>query len=82
MVNDTNLREDVRRHYAEAAGTVTGGLGAASDCCHAGTTCAEEDHATGRGFYARTDRGGASRGRGPCEPRLRRPHVCRRSLSW
>ena len=52
MVNDTNLREDVRRHYAEAAGTVTGGLGAASDCCHAGTTSAEEDHATGRGFYA------------------------------
>lgn len=51
MNNDTDLREDVRRRYAEAANTVTSGAGAASDCCHPGTTCAEEGHATGPAFY-------------------------------
>jgi arsenite methyltransferase len=51
MANDANLREDVRRRYAEAASTVTLGAGAAQDCCHPGKTCAEEGHATGPEFY-------------------------------
>ena len=51
MANDTNLRDDVRRRYAEAASTVSAGAGAAQDCCHPGRTCAEEGHATGPEFY-------------------------------
>ena len=47
MTNDTDLREDVRRRYAEAATTVASGAGEACDCCHPGTTCAEEGHAFG-----------------------------------
>jgi len=50
-MNDTDLREDVRLRYAEAASTVTAGVGAANDCCHPGRTCAEEGHATGPEFY-------------------------------
>ncbi len=51
MTDDTELRGEVRRRYAEAANTVSSGTGAASDCCHPGTTCAEEGHATGPAFY-------------------------------
>jgi arsenite methyltransferase len=51
MSNDTDLREDVRRRYAEAANTVTAGDGAACDCCHPGETCAEEGHAFGPELY-------------------------------
>jgi len=51
MSNDTDLREDVRRRYAEAASTVTAGDGAACDCCHPGATCAEEGHAFGPTLY-------------------------------
>ncbi len=58
MERDTNLREDVRRRYAEAAITVSTGAGAANDCCHPGKTCAEADHATGREFYGRLDEQG------------------------
>src|SRR5208283_4938843 len=50
-MNDMNLRDDVRRRYAEAASTVAAGAGAAQDCCHPGKTCAEEGHATGPEFY-------------------------------
>lgn len=58
MRNDMELREDVRRRYAEAARTVIADQGAASDCCHPGTTCAEEGHASGPAFYdALTDEG-------------------------
>jgi arsenite methyltransferase len=51
MSNDMDLREDVRRRYAEAATTVTAGAGAACDCCHPGATCAEEGHAFGPELY-------------------------------
>jgi SAM-dependent methyltransferase len=51
MTHDTELREDVRHRYAQAASTVIAGQGAACDCCHPGTTCAEEGHAFGPGFY-------------------------------
>jgi arsenite methyltransferase len=51
MKNDTDLREDVRRRYAEAANTVAIGGGAACDCCHPGTTCAEEGHDFGPELY-------------------------------
>ena len=51
MTNDADLREEVRSRYAEAAGTVIAGAGAANDCCHPGKTCAEVGHATGREFY-------------------------------
>jgi SAM-dependent methyltransferase len=58
VVKNTNLREDVRRRYAEAAITVGTGLVAANDCCHPGKTCAEADHATGQEFYGRLDEEG------------------------
>jgi arsenite methyltransferase len=51
MTNDTELREDVRRRYAEAATAVSSGAGEACDCCHPGTTCAEESHAFGPELY-------------------------------
>jgi arsenite methyltransferase len=51
MTNDTGLREDVRRRYAEAATAVSSGAGEACDCCHPGTTCAEEGHAFGPELY-------------------------------
>jgi arsenite methyltransferase len=51
MTNDTELREDVRRRYAEAATAVSSGAGEARDCCHPGTTCAEEGHAFGPELY-------------------------------
>lgn len=51
MTKDMDLREDVRRHYAEAAHTVIAGEGTACDCRHPGTTCAEEGHASGPAFY-------------------------------
>jgi arsenite methyltransferase len=51
MSNDTDLREDVRQRYAEAASSVTAGAGAACDCCHPGTSCAEEGHTFGPKLY-------------------------------
>ncbi|MGH2595814.1 MAG: arsenite methyltransferase [Actinomycetota bacterium] len=51
MTNDTELREEVRLRYAEAATTVTAGEGAACDCCHPGSTCAEEGHEFGPELY-------------------------------
>ena len=51
MSNDTDLREEVRLRYAEAATTVTAGDGAACDCCHPGSTCAEEGHTFGAELY-------------------------------
>src|SRR5437762_7342826 len=51
MSNDTDLREEVRERYAEAASSVTSGAGAACDCCHPGSTCAEEGHAFGPELY-------------------------------
>jgi len=49
--SETDLRERVRRHYAEAANTVTAGEGAACDCGHPGSTCAEEGHEFGPELY-------------------------------
>jgi SAM-dependent methyltransferase len=51
MMNDTDLREEVRLRYAEAATTVTTGEGAACDCCHPGSTCADEGHTFGPDLY-------------------------------
>jgi arsenite methyltransferase len=51
MTNDTELREDVRRRYAEAATAVSSGAGEACDCCHPGSTCAVEGHAFGPELY-------------------------------
>jgi arsenite methyltransferase len=50
-MSDTDLRDEVRTRYAEAATAVTTGAGAACDCCHPGTTCAEEGHAFGPELY-------------------------------
>jgi arsenite methyltransferase len=50
-VSDTDLREEVRSRYAEAATAVATGAGAACDCCHPGRTCAEEGHAFGPELY-------------------------------
>jgi arsenite methyltransferase len=50
-VSDTDLREEVRSRYAEAAIAVATGAGAACDCCHPGRTCAEEGHAFGPELY-------------------------------
>ena len=51
MKTDSDLREEVRSHYAEAAHGVTVGTGVPSECCSPGTTCAEEGHASGPAFY-------------------------------
>jgi SAM-dependent methyltransferase len=51
MSTDTELRESVRQRYAEAAEAVSAGAGAACDCCHPGSTCAEEGHAFGPDLY-------------------------------
>src|SRR5579863_2717799 len=45
------LREDVRRRYAEAARVVTSGGGAASDCCHPGSTCSEIGRTSGAAAF-------------------------------
>jgi SAM-dependent methyltransferase len=45
------LREEVRSRYADAATAVTTGAGAACDCTHTGTSCAEEGHAFGPDLY-------------------------------
>jgi arsenite methyltransferase len=45
------LREQVRARYADAANTVTAGAGAACDCCHPGSSCADEGHAFGPELY-------------------------------
>src|SRR5438045_99110 len=51
MREGTDLREDVRRRYADAAMAVTTGVGAACDCCHPGATCSEEGHVFGPELY-------------------------------
>jgi SAM-dependent methyltransferase len=51
----TELREDVKRRYAEAATGVTAGSGTACDCSHPGTTCAEEGHVFGAELYEGLD---------------------------
>ena len=51
MSMDVQLREEVRTRYAEAAATVAAGAGTACDCCHPGSTCAEEGHAFGPDLY-------------------------------
>jgi len=57
MVNDADLREEVRSRYAEAASTVIAGAGAANDCCHPGETCAEAGHAAGPELYGQLAEG-------------------------
>jgi SAM-dependent methyltransferase len=51
MSTDTELRETVRERYAEAATAVSTGAGVACDCCHPGSTCAEEGHTFGPDLY-------------------------------
>jgi arsenite methyltransferase len=51
LSTDTDLREEVRRRYGDAATAVISGDGAACDCCHPGSTCAEEGHAFGPELY-------------------------------
>lgn len=51
MTSDVELREEVRAHYAEMATGVATGAGAACDCGHPGSTCAEEGHAFGPDLY-------------------------------
>jgi SAM-dependent methyltransferase len=58
MTNDAALREEVRARYAESAKAVDAGSGAANDCCHAGTSCAEEGHAFGPELYEALEREG------------------------
>jgi SAM-dependent methyltransferase len=48
---DTELRDEVRRRYAEAATAVTAGAGAACDCCDPGASCEEEGHEFGPSWY-------------------------------
>jgi arsenite methyltransferase len=54
-MTDTELRDEVRTRYAEAATAVATGTGAACDCCHPGRTCAEECHAFGPELYEALD---------------------------
>lgn len=50
-MGDDALREEVRSRYAEAANAVITGAGAACDCCHPGSSCADEGHAFGPDLY-------------------------------
>jgi SAM-dependent methyltransferase len=50
------LREEVRTRYAESARAVLTGEGEACDCCHPGSTCAEEGHVFGGSLYEDADR--------------------------
>ena len=50
MKNGAELREEVRSRYAEAAVAAAAGT-AACDCCHPGSTCAEEGHEFGADLY-------------------------------
>jgi len=50
MTDNTKLREDVRRRYAQAASAVIAGS-EASDCCHPGKSCGEAGHGSGPVFY-------------------------------
>ncbi len=50
-MSDTELREEVRARYGEAASAVLTGTGVACDCSHPGTTCAEEGHRFGPELY-------------------------------
>jgi SAM-dependent methyltransferase len=50
-MGDTELREEVRARYGEAATAVLTGSGVACDCSHPGTTCAEEGHRFGPELY-------------------------------
>jgi arsenite methyltransferase len=55
MTNDTELRDEVRARYGEMATGVARGAGAACDCGHPGSTCAEEGHAFGPDLYEALD---------------------------
>jgi arsenite methyltransferase len=50
-MSDTELRDEVRTRYGEAATAVLTGSGVACDCSHPGTTCAEEGHRFGPELY-------------------------------
>jgi arsenite methyltransferase len=50
-MSNVELREEVRSRYAEAASSVASGAGAACDCCHPGSSCADEGHAFGPELY-------------------------------
>ena len=50
MTDDIELREEVRRRYAQAASAVIAGT-AASDCCHPGKSCGQAGHGSGPAFY-------------------------------
>src|SRR5438034_1323517 len=58
MTQDVQLSEEVRARYAESALAVTEGSGTACDCCHPGSTCAEEGHAFGPELYEALDQEG------------------------
>jgi arsenite methyltransferase len=51
MTKATELRDEVRARYSEMAASVAAGTGAACDCGHPGSTCAEEGHAFGPELY-------------------------------
>jgi SAM-dependent methyltransferase len=50
-MSDTDLRDEVRARYGEAATAVATGAGAACDCSHPGSSCAQEGHAFGPELY-------------------------------
>ena len=50
-MTDTDLRDEVRSRYGEAATAVLTGSGVACDRCHPGTTCAEKGHAFSPDLY-------------------------------
>ncbi len=56
MRQDTELRDEVRARYGEMAASVATGAGAACDCGHPGTSCAQEGHAFGPELYEALER--------------------------
>jgi arsenite methyltransferase len=51
MTSEIEFHEDVRRVYAAAANMVTDRISEASDCSHAGKSCAESGHVSGSAGY-------------------------------
>jgi arsenite methyltransferase len=51
MTDNTTLRDEVRDRYGEMATAVATGAGAACDCGHPGSTCADEGHVFGPELY-------------------------------
>ena len=75
----TDVREEVRERYAEAAPKLEQGCGCGCDCESIGCCGEEETTLFGKGSTRQASEGSFPRTRGEREPRLRKPGRRRRS---